>query len=241
MHSENRKCVIEEDVGQIILVHCNNITVTGLDISSVTVGIQLIMSDNCQIIKNTLTDNLYGIWVLGSFNNVISENNISESKYHGISLISCFDSIISNNNLRRNNLHYYEMDLFYFFLSVNTSASIYLKTSFNNTITGNTIDSNNYNGISLILSGKNRIADNSIISNNDTGVLLAGSILNDIEKNTFMGNKKDAYIHTSIINKWKNNYWSEARKLPKLIQGTIGRRIKWFNIDWQPAQEPYEK
>lgn len=230
--------VIEEDVGQLIIVHCKNVTVKDFNISNVSVGIQLIMSDYCKVTKNRLTDNLYGIFIHGSFNNEVSENDISNSMYSGITLKSCFGSIISRNNLEKNNLHIYPDYEYFFMFGVNSSASIFLTGSFNNTIIENMINNNNHNGISLILSGKNKLLDNTIESNKDIGVLIAGSILNNIKENNFFNNKEDAYFHTSFLNKWNDNYWSQSRKTPKIIPGNIGRRIKWFNVDWKPANEP---
>ncbi|HUT00343.1 MAG TPA: NosD domain-containing protein [Candidatus Thermoplasmatota archaeon] len=231
--------VIDEDAGQIIVVHCNNISVKNQDISNTTVGVQLLISDNCSITENTLTANLYGLFIQSSFNNVISENNISENKYHGITFISCYDSIISRNILKGNNQLYFLFDVLFVFFGYNSSAGIFIVDSFRNTIMENSIYSNNYNGISLILSGRNIISNNSLRLNNHTGLLLFGSLFNRIYNNTFLDNKNDAFFNMCFCNRWKGNYWNEARRLPKLIHGKLLFR-SWINIDWHPAQEPYD-
>ena len=54
-------------------------------------------------------------------------------------------------------------------------------------------------------------------------------------------------------NKWKSNYYSFPRFLPKLIWGSVKTRYYWedpkghkhyyyrlgFNFDWHPAKVPY--
>ncbi len=43
-------------------------------------------------------------------------------------------------------------------------------------------------------------------------------------------------------NIWNENYWNRPRFLPKLIFGRIGiyYLAPWINVDWHPAQEPYD-
>jgi len=58
--------------------------------------------------------------------------------------------------------------------------------SISNTITGNTIISNNGYGIRLYYSNGNTITGNTIISNNDDGIILKGSKNNNITGNTII-------------------------------------------------------
>ena len=44
-------------------------------------------------------------------------------------------------------------------------------------------------------------------------------------------------------NTWDNNYWGRKYIFPKLIKGRIGdiyQNFRWFNVDWNPASEPYD-
>ncbi|MBN1861279.1 MAG: right-handed parallel beta-helix repeat-containing protein, partial [Candidatus Thermoplasmatota archaeon] len=181
---------------------------------------------------------VFGLFIQSSFHNVVSENTISQNKYHGITFLSCYDSSISRNVLKENNQLYFLLDAVFQPFGYNSSAGIYIVDSFRNTIMENSIHSNNYNGISLILSGRNSISNNSLKSNNQTGLLLFGSRFNRIFKNTFLDNTNDAFFNMCFCNRWKGNYWNEARILPKLIHGKLLFR-PWINIDWHPAQEPY--
>jgi hypothetical protein len=41
-------------------------------------------------------------------------------------------------------------------------------------------------------------------------------------------------------NIWDGNYWDKPRTGPYLIIGRIMFLVPWFNIDWNPAKEPYD-
>jgi len=124
-----------------------------------------------------------------------------------------------------------------------------------NIISGNNINSNNATGIFLCVAGGffpltpssfNIIKGNNI-SNNEDGIYLLGHIIAFIIKNNFIDNKRDAYFEDSSFSRWRRNYWNESRNIPKLIFGErwIGlggfvKNVKWINVDWFPAKEPYD-
>jgi len=69
---------IDVDVGQIILVNCDNIAVQNHEISNTDVSIVLCNTNNCLLSGNTITSNdRYGIIVLYSISNTIKDNDIS--------------------------------------------------------------------------------------------------------------------------------------------------------------------
>jgi parallel beta-helix repeat protein len=132
-------------------------------------------------------------------------------------------------------------------------------------IRGNII-SNNGKGIDLVISHFNTVKGNNI-SNNVYGVYLSNSRFNFIQKNNFILNEQDAFFSNFITgildlhflnlffgrtNRWMQNYWNKPRLLPKLIFGvTILYMGGWYGppdiyipwipqIDWRPAQEPYD-
>ncbi len=46
----------------------------------------------------------------------------------------------------------------------------------------------------------------------------------------------------ALRNSWNQNYWNQPHMFPKLFFGKIGKfsLIPWINVDWYPAQEPYD-
>ena len=116
---------------------------------------------------------------------------------------------------------------------------IYLYGSNGNTVIGNII-SNNADGV-LLWGASDTVVGNAL-SNNWYGIYLDDACNNTIMKNNFYSNKQHAFFE-NCINTWENNYWSRTRLFPKLIFGIIqigSKWIPWLNIDWHPAQEPYD-
>jgi len=85
------------DVGQVILVNCDNITVENLDLSNTGIGVELWETDNCKIRNNNISSNLRGIVLYYSNNNILTNNTVL-SNIGGISLLWN-----SNNNSLTNN------------------------------------------------------------------------------------------------------------------------------------------
>ncbi len=177
---------------------------------------------------------------LNSNYNYIANNNIKYNDW-GIRL----EWFISNYNIiYRNNISY-------------NSAGLFIPSCNNNNISENIIYLNYNYGISLYSSGSNNIVSrNKIMLNTVYGIKLKGDpdhkndsfVHNYITNNVFIENGKDARIYTynfiSIIsNTWRGNYWNKPRFLPKLIVGLFwnkGFNFPIFNVDWHPAQEPYD-
>ena len=107
VYLENESDKIIYDAGQIILVKCKNITVMNAEIKNTDVGIELFESDECLISNNSISNNLFGIYLCGS-NNIISNNNICSNNY-GIYLIAGSNSniIYLNNFINNTNNTYY--------------------------------------------------------------------------------------------------------------------------------------
>ncbi len=117
-----------DDAGQVILVKCNNIEVTNLNLSNTDVGIELLDCNNCIIKSNTiLNNNLHGIDLLGSSNNEISSNNISNNSEDGVELSNSTNNEISNNSISNNGR--YGISLY----GSSSSNIIYLNSFVNNT------------------------------------------------------------------------------------------------------------
>ena len=91
--------VIDFEVGQVILVNCDNIIVENLNLSSGDVGIELFKTDNSTISNNDCSNNDFGIYLRYSNSNTITNNKITSNNKYGIYLLSNSNTIQNNNFL----------------------------------------------------------------------------------------------------------------------------------------------
>jgi len=147
---------------------------------------------------------------VGFARNASIHNNSIQSNYSGIDLTAVFDSLIINNEIIGKN-----------------GQAIYLMESKRNIIYRNQIIKSYY------------------------GVIVGYSYLNSIKCNNFIGNYRNAefYIEVAFLNfnQWDGNYWNRSRIFPFIILGFKLINILKFtfyipsiDIDWRPAQEPYD-
>jgi len=105
-------------------------------------------------------------------------------------------------------------------------------------------------GIMLYCSDNNSVSRNNI-SSCGIGIVLGLCYNNTISENNFINNQKDVVLSFLGIlhkkNTWDGNYWGKPRSRPKPIFGLVGfpiicplLRMLWIEVDWHPAQEPYE-
>jgi parallel beta-helix repeat protein len=145
----------------------NNITVKNLQLSSFNIGIVVMGSDNNKILENTITDNFRGLDLTASENNTVSGNHIANN-IGGIALENMYNSIF-----------------------------------------GNIIANNSNFGIHLYAAGYNNIIGNNI-TNNGRGILVSICYNNVIHHNNFVNNTN--HVETDDSNGiWDNgeegNYW----------------------------------
>jgi hypothetical protein len=107
---------------------------------------------------------------------------------------------------------------------------------------------------------------NTISQNEKLGVSNFCTSSDIIFQNNFIGNGKNAYFNQPILTRfrvlktilnfpisrsvWDENYWDRPKMMPYMIPGLIslirGLVIEapyifnYFQIDWHPAQEPYD-
>ena len=168
--------------------------------------------DNLHAIGNTITYNKWGIFLVGSSHNFISENTIVDNNY-GIYLcrkkfVSLSGEIIyfgsKDNTIIDNNITNCTLGIWYGPMSddnfiINNiingknntdqiQRGIRIKGSENNIITKNTIVDNNGPGILLRLSESTTIAGNTIANSNLSGIKLRESSNNNIFMNTITNN-----------------------------------------------------
>jgi len=214
--------IIDDDLAQIFLMKCNNITIENQNINDSDCGVLLWDSQNCNIINN----------------------NIYSNQYHGIYIwLSNFNNIISHNRIYDN------------------ANGIYIGTSKNVTVQNNFIKSND-KGINLVEVAFCSITHNNIKRNN-IGVIFENfedesQQGNTVECNNFILNNRNAYFYVATgwfhqPIRWKGNFWSRPRLLPKLIFGgyfvdwywnNYGRPYRWIIhyifLDLHPALKPYK-
>ena len=177
---------IPSDAGQVILVRCNNVMISDLNINSTDYAIQLYECSDCTL-QNSIIENSnwvgIGMWV--SHFNTIQGNTLTSSKAYGIVPVS------STNNEFKNNI-----------INGDTWIGIgFIGDCHYNDISGNTIDIESSHtilehpstGIWLrAYCSTNNIIDNTI-SNCHIGLWIQSSHWNIIEGNLI----KDCHIISS--------------------------------------------
>ncbi len=181
---------------------------------------------NNEIIRNNITQSIYGIYLKSSSDNtvsyntlrnitniaiyittssdsiIIASNNIADSAY-GIYLSRAHYNTISNNTVH--NITEYgillssyssENDLFNNTI-YNSRDGIRLEYSSINDILNNTIYDNNENGISLLYSDLNSIQNNTISYNTGEGILIANSDENSIINNSIYNNSNGIHLSSA--------------------------------------------
>ena len=126
--------------------HChiygNNVSDNG------NIGILLDYSDNNTISENTVSLNVYGLYISDSRHNTVTDNYVSSNGMHGIYLNDCKYHLIDGN-----------------VVSSSGDVGILLHGSVDNTITRNEIKDNHGRGIVLDSSYGNTVRDNTLEGN----------------------------------------------------------------------------
>ena len=165
---------ISSAVGQVILVNCTNIAVSGLTISDTSSAIGLYFSNQITTSNNILKNNNIGISLFRSNSSTISNNEVYNSIGDaGIRLDTSYTNSIGPGNLL-----------------VNNTEGMYLVGSNSNTISSNTAKDNQDSGI--YLSGEikfNKITFNTL-TNNRRGMVILYATSNSIENNILNNNKE---------------------------------------------------
>ena len=172
----------------------NNITKNNI-INNLGTSICMNGASNNSIFYNNITNNAVGIELKeDSSDNDIFENTFRQNDYYGIWLHydsngnDILDNHFSNNNG----------------LQLNGYSTILLNTT-RTRISGNMIDANGLNGISIWDATDNRIDNNTILSS-EYGILLNNSAANRIENNSCSINQMNSiYLHSSDNNTLYNN------------------------------------
>jgi len=172
--------IIQQNVGQIILVNCDNITISAhLLTIKCEIGIELLRCTNCNLTNNNISNKYLGIFSFYSDNNNIQGNHI-ENVTWGIKLDDSDEHIISYNivNDSRNSIDLEDSNknkLSYNTLT-NSRMGIDLGHSNNNIIFKNEIYGISDNGINLYYEcHRNQILNNTIKNCWDAGIFIFGT------------------------------------------------------------------
>ena len=185
-----------EDAGQVILVNCSNITIENLDLSNISVGIDLWETKNSTISNNKVCNNRFGIRLSSSCNNTITGNTINNNRKNGIALGHSGNNTITGNTFVNNGLFVDEpYHLTVEDNTVNGKPLVYLEDVSNyrvkdagqvilvncSNISAENLDlSNTSVGIELWETKDSTISNNKVCSNSDDGIRLSSSCNNNI-------------------------------------------------------------
>jgi parallel beta-helix repeat protein len=199
------------NAGQVILVNCNDSSVSNLNVSYTTIGISLYYCHNNEISGNSANNNiLYGIYLSVGNNNLISGNDASNCSdlwgYEGVGIIldgsndNTISDNIANNNIG-NGIQLFSCENNLIMgnnLTNNYNSGIYLSNNHKSEITKNNIY-DNWNGIYLRNCNENKISKNTA-DNNANGITLRESSNNDISENIVTNNDRGFLIAISSDN-----------------------------------------
>ncbi|MBN1859992.1 MAG: right-handed parallel beta-helix repeat-containing protein [Candidatus Thermoplasmatota archaeon] len=248
--------IIEDDIGQVVLINCTNITVRNVAFLKNDFSVLLYYCNNCIVENITILDSDGELILFFSENTTIQYNRINESMV-GI----CFDLGAKNNIARYNELYdcregisiitlcsgnkVYGNILYQNDYGVRISSYTKNAPAHDNEIYENEVLNNKY-GIVLSTSFRdplcytyNNTIFNNTIKKNFIGIELYSTEGNTITHNIFQKNVLSAFFVNCSQNNWNNNYWNRPRILPKPIIGVklVGSLpIPTVNFDWHPAR-----
>jgi parallel beta-helix repeat protein len=191
-------------------VNISGFTVTGTTCGGIHVRSDaLYQADYCNICNNNCSDNQNGIFV-GSSNNILSNNNCSNSGYAGIYVWG--SNTVCNNNCFKN------------------QHGICIHYSHNSNIYGNNCSNNSGIGILFSDSENNHHYHNNC-SNNFVGIEVDDSIGNTFYLNNFKNNFLYVVSHNS------NNIWNSTAKITYIYNGTTYE--SYLGNYWDDYEEKY--
>jgi len=208
-YKDQKDIFVPDDVAQVIMLNCSNCSISNIKITNIIEAVNIKNSKNILISKNDISycynngifiensnqvnisknkisycynpyyDLGYGINIVHSNNNEISNNNISNIRNNGIHLSNSGNNTIFNNRIWQN------------------EGGIFLAASDTNSIYDNTILENFGYGIQLwTYSTKNNIFQNNI-KDNKNGIIFTGVNNNNINNNIVETNSYSGILISS--------------------------------------------
>ena len=177
--------VVPSGAGQVFLVNCQNVEISGQTVSDTTMGIELIYSTGCTIKDNIALNNYFGLYLFQSSGALIENNIISSNGYFGGGMnIWRSDGItISNNIVSTTEAYDHAIFVWYSLAPVITqntvtttySHAIFVASSGNNMITENIVDAAYGITASSNDNTMNSVVENNIVNvHRDHGIYVVG-------------------------------------------------------------------
>ncbi|MFO8133561.1 MAG: NosD domain-containing protein, partial [Thermoplasmatota archaeon] len=162
--------------GQVFLVDCTRVTVSGQQLCNTTVAVELLGSTGCHVAGNNISGNLAGVMLWNASRNHVTGNVISGNMFEGVD-VGPFShhTRIEDNDISGNN----------------DGISLWSR---GNVVTGNVI-SDNWHGVQLDLSDGNTVTGNMVADNTEGISLWQESHGNNLTGNVCRDNTRAISLH----------------------------------------------
>ncbi len=218
--TKEKGSTVPQKMGQVILVACSDMEVTGQNLTLCSIGALLAYSSNITLRDNNCSFNKYGISVTSSSGLVLENNRCNYNSAHGIMFWDSSSSELRENDCSDNkgagirvggenfNNLFSENNC-----SGNLVGGIHAEDSSRSLFIDNVCDSNG-NGIYLGTGSEMNILILNRLTGNDVGLCLkTESKVNRISTNTLQGNSRygmETLIIPTMPFKVESNYWGHG-------------------------------
>nr|MDO8118209.1 PKD domain-containing protein [Candidatus Sigynarchaeota archaeon] len=191
------------NAGQVILISCANSSVSNLNVSNGTTGIQVYYSTNITVYNNDVNDNnFFGIIVGNSTHVHIIQNRLDANIEGGIYVVGSISCEITGNTISHHDATLLFPD----------SISIMLSFVNYSLVHGNTIEHGDI-GVVMDFACNNTLNNNIVEFLGVYGIFLNNSFSNELSRNTFLNNTLHAFVESNDSNNWDDgntgNYWDD--------------------------------
>jgi len=164
------------DAGQVFLVGCTGISVSGQQLCNTTVAVELLASSGCHVTGNNISGNLAGVMLWNASGNHIMGNDISGNMFEGVDVGPFSHHTRVEGNVISGN---------------NDGVSLWSR---DNVVTDNTI-TGNWHGVQLDLSDNNTVTGNMVADNTEGISLWQESHSNAVTDNMLVNNTRAVSLH----------------------------------------------
>jgi len=160
-----------QNIGQLIIANCSNITIQNFTISHTDYGLQLGFSSENTVMDTNISNSYMGFYISGSNDNKILNCSLYKIKFIGLRLVK---------GSQDNNISLCKF--------IQNKAPIYVELSNNNVFSLNNISNSNESGVYLRSSNYNTFKKN-FINNNRDGISFTNSSNNIVNNNNIVKNQ----------------------------------------------------